>query len=102
MGGDLQTRELGIFPRQQHLLDAAGNGQIEIELLPLNLQMEKLGVVQGERRLLGQRLQQREVSFREALLAAGIRDGQDPRKIAPGRPVARQWPNERSGRDRHV
>src|SRR5260370_466144 len=59
--------------RQQHFLDAAGQREVEVELAFLDLEIEKLGVVQRERGLLGQRLHEGKIRRAERQAVGGIR-----------------------------
>jgi len=54
-GIQFETRDMGSGARKEHVLNATRHGQIEIELLFLNLQVEELGVVQGDGGLFGER-----------------------------------------------
>ena len=59
--------------RKQHLLNSAGQREVEIELFFLDLEAQKIGVVQGQRRLFGERLNKREIRFAERQSVRRIR-----------------------------
>jgi len=66
----------GILMRQEHLLDIAGECEVEVDPLLFHLQVEEIGVVHREPRLLGQRLDQRVVRLGERQAVRRVADAQ--------------------------